>query len=97
MRFVQQEGVWLLVGGPDDNRVIATLRNETEVLALAEFCKLTLTVLGRVPEHFSISHNGIIYTVTPLGAPGEKLSLVIAGASYSATVQTEFTMAAETP
>lgn len=90
MQFVQRDGVWFLVDGTD--RAIATLRNEIEVLALAEFCKITLMEPGRIPEHFPISHKGAGYTVTPLGAPGEKLSLVISGEKYSSTVKTEFAM-----
>ncbi len=94
MQFVQQDGVWLLVDGPDPNhrRVIATLRDEIEVLALSEFCKLTLSAPDRIPEHFPVIHKGTAYTVTPLGSPGEKLALVIRGDGHSSTVATEFAM-----
>jgi len=59
---------------------------------LAELCKLTLSDPDRIPEHFPVSHKGSVYTVTPLGPPGEKLSLVIRGGEYSSTVATEFRM-----
>lgn len=97
MEFVQQDGVWLLVDGPNpaSRLVLATLRDEIEVIALAEFCKLTLAAPDRIPEHFSVSHKGAGYTVTPLGSPGEKLSLVITGGGTSATIATEFTVPAK--
>lgn len=94
MQFVQRDGVWLLIDetAPADACVIATLRSEVEVLALREFCQCFLQAPDGVPEHFSIRHRGADYTVTPLGAPGEKLALVIRGDGYSSTVATEFAM-----
>jgi hypothetical protein len=95
MRFVQREGVWDLVedGDPAGVRVIATLKNEVEVLALHEFSQRFLVSPRRVPEHFQISHKGTDYTVTPLGAAGEKLALVVAGSGFSSTIATAFTLA----
>ncbi len=94
MKFVHQNGVWLLIDelAPREACVIATLRNEVEVLALREFCQLTLQAPDHIPEHFLIRHKGADYTVTPLGAPGEKLALIITGNGYSSTVETEFAM-----
>lgn len=93
MKFVQGDSVWQLIdeAAPAGANVIATLRSEVEVLALGEFCQFYLR--GSVPEHFPVRHNGNDYTVTPLGAPGEKLALVIRGDALSSTVATEFRMA----
>jgi hypothetical protein len=92
VQFVQRKDVWLLIDetAPEDACVIATLRDEVELLALREFCLFYLR--GRVPEHFPIRHGVADYTVTPLGAPGEKLSLIICGEGYASTVATEFAM-----
>ncbi len=94
MKFVQREGDWQLIdeNAPADACVIATLRSEVEVVALGEFCKFYLQSPDRVPEHFTVRHKGAEYTVTPLGAPGEKLALVIRGEGYSSTVATQFAM-----
>ena len=95
MKFVQRDGGWLLIDekAPQEACVIATLRSEIEVLALREFCSLTLRAADRIPEHFAIRYREADYTVTPLGAPGEKLSLIIRGKEYTSTVETEFMMA----
>src|SRR5687767_7686341 len=95
MKFVRGNGVWQLVDehAPASACVIATLRNEVEVLALSYFCQLYLQAAERVPEHFSVRHQGADYTVTPLGSPGEKLALVIRGEGFSSTVTTEFELA----
>jgi hypothetical protein len=62
------------------------------VLALSEFCKRMLRDPDKIPEHFPIRHKGADYTVTPLGAPGEKLALAIRGNGHSSTVATQFAM-----
>ena len=94
MQFVQENGVWLLVTNAETGkrRIIAELRSEIEVVALSEFCRLTLSAHDRIPEHFSVTYEGVDYTVTPLGAPGEKLDLVIRGRDHSSTVATEFVL-----
>ena len=89
MRFEKEGDLWLLVSG-EPRQVIATIRSEVEVVALAEFCKLILSDPSKVPEHFLIRHNGTEYVVTPLGAPGEKLSLVVSGGENSSSIVTEF-------
>jgi hypothetical protein len=95
VQFVRRKDVWLLIdeNAPEQACVIATLRDEIELLALREFCQFYLQ--GRVPEHFPIRHGSADYTVTPLGAPGEKLALVIRGDGYSSSVATEFRMAGQ--
>lgn len=94
MRFVQRGSDWLLIdeNAPVDACVIAVLRSKVEVVALNEFCKLTLTNPEHIPEHYPIRFEGADYTVTPLGAPGEKLTLVISGNGRSSAVVTEFAM-----
>jgi hypothetical protein len=93
MRLVQENDRWLLIDETSPGgRVIATLRDRVEVVAFAEYAKLTLSAPRKIPEHFRIRHDGAEYTVTPIGSPGERLSLVISGARYSATVATEFRM-----
>jgi hypothetical protein len=87
MRFVKGEGAWHLVD--DESRVLATLRDEVEVLALREFCVFFVADDARVPERFQVEHGGRRYVVTPLGGPGEPLTLVIAGPEeWRSTVQT---------
>jgi hypothetical protein len=94
MKLVQRDSVWLLIDetAPEEACVIATLQGEVEVLALREFCRLYLRGDDRIPEHFAIKYRGADYRVTPLGAVGEKLSLVICGNGYASTVATEFAM-----
>jgi hypothetical protein len=94
MKFVRGQGVWHLIdeNAPKEACVIATLRNEVEVLALREFCQLTLQAPDHIPEHFPIRYQGVDYVVTPLGAPGEKLALIISGDGFSSTVATQFMM-----
>lgn len=94
MKFVQEQGVWHLIDETTPERafVIATLRNELEVLALREFCQLTLRDHEHTPEHFQIRYKETEYTVTPLGSPGEKLALSIVGNGFSSLVSTEFMM-----
>src|SRR4051812_18936959 len=94
MKFVGKQGIWHLIDetAPEAACVIATLRNEVEVVALREFCRYSLQTPDRIPEHFLIRHRGADYTVTPLGAPGEKLTLIIRANGFSSTVATEFRM-----
>jgi hypothetical protein len=94
MRLVQRGDVWLLIdeAAPESACVIAVMRDEVEVLALHEFCRAYLQRPGGVPERFTVRCGDAEYTVTPLGTPGEKLSLVIRGEGYSSTLGTEFRM-----
>src|SRR5262249_23204993 len=92
MKFVQGEGVWQLIDetAPRGARGLATLRSGGRWLTRREFCQFYLQAADRIPEHLPIRHGGADYTVTPLGAPGEKLALVIRGDGYSSTVATQF-------
>jgi hypothetical protein len=92
MKFEQRGNDWLLIdeNAPEGADVIAVLRSEVELVALSRFCQLYLQAPDRVPEHFTVSHKGADFTVTPLGAPGEKLALVIRGDGFSSTIPTEF-------
>ena len=78
MRFVPEAGVWHLV--EDDHAgvlVLATLRTEIELLALKTFCTHFAADPLKVPEHFTVGQSGRQYRVTPLGADGEPLRIVI--------------------
>jgi hypothetical protein len=77
MRFVQSGEGWQLVD--DQSRVLATLRSEVEVLALKQFCVHFVANSATVPEHFVVVLRGQRHVVTPLGGPGENLTLLITG------------------
>lgn len=79
MRFIRVEGGWQLVdeGAAEGARVIAFLKSEVEAAALLSFCEQYLADPRRVPEHFTVAHEGQWYTVTPLGGPGEPLTLLV--------------------
>jgi hypothetical protein len=82
MKFVQRSGVWHLIdeNSPDQSGVLATLKNDAEILALKKFCEYYSEAGARgVPEHLAFEHQGIQYTVTPVGALGEKLRLILIG------------------
>src|SRR5258705_10998761 len=81
MKFVAGQGVWHLVDeiARDCTRVIATLNDEVEILALRKFCDLYLNNSDNLPSQFEIQHQGKPYKVYFLANPGQKLTLHVVG------------------
>jgi hypothetical protein len=95
MRFVPHEDGWRLIddSNPGDARVLATLRSEVEVLAMAAFCKHYLADPDSVPSRFEVRHLGRPCTVYFLGGPGDRLTLHITGEDGTVIdVATEFVL-----
>jgi hypothetical protein len=93
VRFVERGGSWHLVREDGDGReiVLATLRSEAELLAMARFCELYLSTGGNVPSRFEVRHAGGAFVVYFLGGRGEKLTLHVAGADgVVSSVETSF-------
>jgi hypothetical protein len=93
MRFVERGGAWHLVreDGGGGEVVLATLRSEVELLAMARFCELYLSTGGNVPSRFEVRHGGRAFVVYFLGSRGEKLTLHMAGADGAvSSVETSF-------
>lgn len=74
MRFVQRDGVWLLLG--DGDGVLAVLRDEVEIAVLRRLCELRLAGEG---GGFEIIHADRSYRVEPTVGEGGRLTLDIQG------------------
>jgi hypothetical protein len=93
MRFVQRQGVWHLINEnvPHGANVIATLRNDVEILVLKRFCEQFLEGSGVPPGEFEVRHSGKCYRVIPVQDRGGKLAFEIKGDDGSlARIDTEF-------
>jgi hypothetical protein len=95
-RFVQKQAVWHLVEESRPNVVIATLKNDVEILALREFCEHYAMGSEKTPQRFRIECRGKAYTVTPIRSNGERLTLLISGSGgESYRLETEFTLSSK--
>lgn len=76
MRIRWVEDCWQLVSDEADGKsiVLATLRNEWEVVAVIRLCEETLKE-GCPPSRFEFGHGGERWTVYCLGEEGERLVL----------------------
>jgi hypothetical protein len=92
MKFAPWGSGWRLVEETSsDVRVIATLKNEVEVLALKRLCEEYATNAGRAPSSFGFSHAGMDYKTYCFCDAGDKLVLhVTAAGCPTFTIQTEF-------
>ena len=83
MRFVQRQGIWHLIdeNAPQGANVIATMRNDVEILVLKRFCEEFLRGSGPPPGEFEVRHGGRCYRVAPLQGPGGRLSTSHGGPS----------------
>jgi hypothetical protein len=95
MRFVEHEGCWRLVddSAPGQSRVLATLRSEVEVLAMAAFCEHYLADPNNLPSRFEVRHGARTHVVFFLGGRGGRLTLHVEGEDGTVTdVATEFVL-----
>jgi hypothetical protein len=93
MRFIQRQGFWHLIdeNAPEEACVIATLRNDVEILVLKRFCENYLGGSGLPTGEFDVQHDGRCYRVVPVRGTGGKLAFEIAGDDGSlARIDTEF-------
>jgi hypothetical protein len=95
MRFIQRQGVWHLIdeNAPEEACVIATLRNEAEVLALKGFCERYLGGDGHQLGEFEVWHAGQRYRVRSFSGAGGKLVLEVEGEDGTRSrVDTQFSL-----
>lgn len=86
MKFVRDQGVWHLIdeNAPQHACVIATMRSELEILAMKMLCEHYLAEPTRLPEPFTIQHEGNLFNVVPARQDG-KLILHISGEDGTAS------------
>lgn len=92
MKFVRGQGAWHLIDeeAPRDACVIATLRNEVEILAMKLLCEHFLAEPARLPDPFSVQHDGSFFNVVPATRNGKLILHITGEDGTDSCVETEF-------
>lgn len=94
MKFVRDQGVWHLIdeNAPQHACVIATLRTEVEILAIKMLCEHYLAEPTRLPDPFSIQHDGNFFNVVPARQAGRVILHITGEDGTASSLETEFVL-----